>query len=377
MTPDEIGLHLETYDFNYYMEQALADVPAGLDTREGSIIYDALAPACYQLAGFTMELKNMMLESFVISATGEYLDLRAEEAGVSRVLATHAIVSATFTDVTGQPYAVSAGSRFSSIGDDLVYYTVTEATETPGMYHLTADTAGRTGNEYVGTLLPLDNFNNFGQAILTSIIIPARDDETDDSLRARVMAEKGVGAFGGNIEDYTRMTSEIEGVGGVQVYPAWQGGGTVLLVILDNTDGVPSAELVGIVQDAIDPSMTGEGLGLAPIGHIVTVKAPTAKTINVSFYLNVESGFNQTTVFEEAKTAIANYFASVRDKWSDRGSNGYESWIYRSQITSAILSIQGVANAANIKLNGLDQDIQLTLSNDVQELPILGTVTQL
>lgn len=374
MTPDEIGAHLETYDFNYYMEEALARVPTGVDTREGSIIYDALAPACYQLASFTMELRNTMLESYVVSATGEYLDLRAEEAGVVRIPATPAVVTVTFTSSGGQPYDADIGSRFSSIGDDPVYYSVTRKVS-DGVYQLTAEIAGSKGNEYVGVLLPLDNFNDFGQALLTEITVPARDDETDDSLRARVIAEKGVGAFGGNIEDYTRMITDLDGVGGVQVYPAWQGGGTVLLSIVNNVFEVPSQELVSEVQEAIDPVIDGSGVGLAPIGHKVTVRGPVQKVIDVSFYMNVESGANQSAIFDEAKTVIGNYFLSVRQRWSNRGIKGYEAWIYRSQITSAILSIQGVANAAGIKLNGKDEDVKLELTSEKQELPILGKVS--
>lgn len=374
MTPDEIGAHLETYDFNYYMEEALARVPTGVDTREGSIIYDALAPACYQLASFTMELRNSMLESYVVSATGEYLDLRAEEAGVMRIPATRAVVSASFTSSGGQPYAVDIGSRFSSIGDEPIYYAVTEKVN-EGVYRLTAEESGSVGNGYVGVLLPLDNFNDFGQALLTEITVPARDDETDDSLRARVIAEKGVGAFGGNIEDYTRMITDLDDVGGVQVYPAWQGGGTVLLSIVNNAFDVPSQDLINKVQEIIDPKLDGSGVGLAPIGHKVTVRGPVKKTINVSFFMNVESGANQTAIFDEAKTVIGNYILSVRQRWSNRGATGYEAWIYRSQITSAILSIQGVANVAGIKLNGKDADLKLELSAETQELPVVGTVS--
>lgn len=374
MTPEEIGAHLEAYDFNYYLEQAMARVPTGVDTREGSIIYDALAPACYQLANFTMELRNTMLESYVVSASGGYLDLRAEEAGIVRTLATNAVVTANITSSEGAPFELSVGSRFSSIGDDPVYYSVTRKVSA-GVYQLTAETAGSKGNEYVGVLLPLDNLNDFGQAILTEITIPARDDETDESLRSRVIAEKGVGAFGGNIEDYTRMITDLDDVGGVQVYPAWRGGGTVLLSIVNNAFDVPSQDLINNVQELIDPALDGSGVGLAPIGHKVTVRGPVKKVINVSFYMNVESGANQSAIFDEAKTVIENYFLSVRQRWSNRGVTGYEAWIYRSQITSAILSIQGVANAAGIKLNGKDEDVKLELSADTQELPILGTVS--
>ena len=77
MTPDEIGIDLDKYTYEYFMNEALGYVPQDIDIREGSIMFDAIAPACYQLADLAMELKNVMLETFVTTATGGYLDLRA------------------------------------------------------------------------------------------------------------------------------------------------------------------------------------------------------------------------------------------------------------------------------------------------------------
>ena len=61
------SLHKYTYD--YLLNQALSRVPDTIDKREGSIIYDALAPACYELAGFYLELdaayENVFIDSCV------------------------------------------------------------------------------------------------------------------------------------------------------------------------------------------------------------------------------------------------------------------------------------------------------------------------
>ena len=53
-----IGDFLEKYTFDYLMNDALSRVNENIDTREGSIIYDALAPACYELAGFLFAVKK-------------------------------------------------------------------------------------------------------------------------------------------------------------------------------------------------------------------------------------------------------------------------------------------------------------------------------
>lgn len=378
MNPEEIGTNLTQYDFTYYMEQALEHVPDDVDTREGSIIYDALAPACHQLAGLTMELRNVMLETFVTTASGKYLDLRAEEAGVRRIRATKAIVKAAIEGNEGQPYELDIGTRFSSISENPTYYTVTDTTEVAGEYLLEADETGLIGNEYIGTILPIDNLNDFGQAKITEISIPAREDETDDDLRKRVSAEKGIGAFGGNIEDYTRMATGIDGVGGVQVYPIWKGGGTVLLVLQDNVYRAASQTLIREAEALIDPPVnSGQGLGLAPIGHKVTVVAPDERIVNVSFNLDVEPGYSQASIMPSIISAIEKYFNTVRIRWGQRNDSGYSSWVYRSQIISAILANEGVANVSGIRLNGREGDLQMFLTNDLQELPVLGEVSVL
>lgn len=60
------------------------------------------------------------------------------------------------------------------------------------------------------------------------------DEEDDGSLRARYFETFDVQAFGGNIISYRTAILAVSGVGAVQVYPAWKGGGTVLCSILNS-----------------------------------------------------------------------------------------------------------------------------------------------
>ncbi|MEB5918203.1 baseplate J/gp47 family protein [Enterococcus innesii] len=373
MNPEEIGNYLEEYDYEYFINQALSKVPEGIDTREGSIIYDALAPTCYQLAAFIMQLKNVLLETFVVTATGEYLDYRAQETGLERIEATKAIVRARLTREDGSPFSVAMGSRFSSIGDDPVYYTVIAAEE-EGIFRLQAEIAGESGNKYIGVLLPLNNFNGLAEAMVTEILIPARDTESDEELRKRIIDSKEIVTFGGNITDYYYLTLGIQGVGAVQIYPVWNGGGTVRLVILDDTYKAANEVLVERVQQMIDPTSNQQGIGYAPIGHQVTVAAPTNKTIDVEFELTLNLGVSYPQLADTIHQVIEDYFDKVRRGWDERTDAGYECWVFRSQITAAILSVLGVANVQGLKLNGLEADVQLELSNDKQELPLLGEV---
>ena len=53
-----------------------------LDTREGSIIFNALAPAAIELAIMYTELDNCLNESFVDTASREYLFRSCEQMGI-------------------------------------------------------------------------------------------------------------------------------------------------------------------------------------------------------------------------------------------------------------------------------------------------------
>jgi len=83
-------------------------------------------------------------------------------------------------------------------------------------------------------IIPIDYINNLGRAEITELLIPARDEEETEALRKRYFDSFNMKAYGGNISDYKLKVHEIEGVGAVKVTPVWNGGGTVLLTILDS-----------------------------------------------------------------------------------------------------------------------------------------------
>ena len=66
-------------------------------------------------------------------------------------------------------------------------------------------------------------------------------------------------------------------------------GGTVKLVLLAANNTVPTDTLIDDVQTAVDPTENaGEGLGLAPIGHVVQVTGVTPEPVNVTLYEHKE-----------------------------------------------------------------------------------------
>nr|MDD4689993.1 baseplate J/gp47 family protein [Eubacteriales bacterium] len=188
------------YDNQTYiniLNRALARVSNAVDKREGSIIYDALAPACYELAELYIELQNLINMTYATTATGAYLDLRVGELGIVRRSAVNAVRVGEFN------VAVPLGSRFSISG---INYTV-QAFVVGHYYSMICETPGSIGNTYAGTLTPISYISGLTSAILTDIptdwvgyegvVVLGVDEETDPDLRARYLLALQAAPFGG------------------------------------------------------------------------------------------------------------------------------------------------------------------------------------
>lgn len=378
MNPNELADELEAQNYDYWLNLMLDNVPNDIDKREGSIIYDAVAPAAMVSAQQSLSLANIIRETYIKTAQGEFLDYRAVEHGTSRYEATNAEVKAKFNDDDGNPINVEVGDRFASIAESPIFYTVIKANN-DGTAEMQAEEAGTSANSYIGQVLPVTPNDNLAWAEITEIIAPARDAETDDHLRERILKSDAWLAYGGNIADYLDMIHKISEVGAAQVYPVWAGSGTVKLVIVNNDLMPASPDLVKKVKNIIDPEDNeAQGVGLAPIDHRVTVVAPEVLKVDVSIQLQLTDQANKVAVKKGIKDMLNELFSELRKDWDTINATvgrGYSLSIYRSRILSKIMLIDGVADSQLPKLNGEDKDIHLIFSNEVSQLPILGEVT--
>lgn len=360
------------------LKAMLERVPNVYDKRDTSPIQTALGPAAYALEEYYLSLSQVQRSAFIQTAVGDDLDLLAVIAGLKRYPASAAVRLGVFDA------AVPAGSRFSTInGAESINFIVTAPAEgeTEGDYYcrLTAETPGAIGNDYAGPILPITTIPGLGSAQLTDILVPGDDTEGDDAFRERIIEALNERPFGGNIASYRQFVPSIDGVGSVQVYPTWSGGGTVKLSIL-GSDWLPATEeVVEAVQNAVDPPPNqGLGLGMAPIGAKVTVVAPTALTVSVSATLSLASGYQIGQVQQPVEDAVEAYLLTVRKEWDTNASATsvqYAADVYLARVTAAIVGVAGVVNATGVQLNGAAQDLILTETGAVQQVPVLGEVT--
>lgn len=378
-----------------------------LDSRESSPLWHGLAPASVEFQNLYIALDTILQETFADTASRDYLILRAAERGLSPLPATYAVLELTTTPAELE---LAMGTRFS-IGE-LNYYI--SAYKTPGVYEITCETPGEAGNDYAGQVIPIEYVEGLETCSVTSLLVPGEDDEDTEVFRQRYLDSLNSQAFGGNRIDYIQKVNAIPGVGGVKVYRAWNGniqpatmippegtdewitglsdapegvkewlevvyqagknnlltvGGTVKLVIIDSEFKAPSEVLINQVQTAIDPLQNaGEGVGIAPIGHVVRVEGVQKEQVDISFSLYYQHDWNWEAVESYVTQALNDYFLELAQTWADQE----EALVVRiSQIESRLLNITGILDISNTQINGEDSNFTLQLDH----IPTLGTIT--
>ncbi|RAP29166.1 hypothetical protein C2W64_04113 [Brevibacillus laterosporus] len=347
--------------FQFMLDQVRDDVDKRPDS---SVIYDALSSVAIAIIKIQTEQEINENLYYADTATGEYLDRRTEEDGIERRLATKAKRKGVFYDQEGRLFDIPLRSRYSH--EDLNFIVLERLAA--GEFILECETSGSAGNMVFGTLIPIEYIEGLAKGEISDVLIPGADEEDDESLRKRYFDAQERQAFGGNIADYQEKVGSIPGVGGVKVFPAWKGGGTVKCTIMGSDYNPPSQKLIDDVQTFVDPvTNSGLGLGLAPIGHRVTIMGNKKKTIDLRTKLILEADMHPDQVKSEVEKVYSDYLQELRKAWK----NATKTVVRISQIESRFLSITGVLDVMDSTLNGTSGNLEL----DTEEAPYMGAVT--
>lgn len=331
----------ENMTYEAILSDALSKVPSDVDKRQGSVIYDALAPACFKLAEYYAQLKNFIDLVLADTAVGEYLDRVADERNITRKRATAAVRKVTASK------AVDIGSRWAI--DDVVYDIT--ALISDGVYSATCETAGSAGNAYAGQLSNIDNTSD-ATVVLGDIIISGTDEETDENLRARFYEQIRKPSTSGNVYDYEKWALSVAGVGAVKVYPLWNGNGTVKVLVVDSNKAIDTS-LEQKVADYIE--------SVRPIGAAVTVSSPEGFEISVAANVTLDGSVALADVQSAFTTSLSEYLKSSVFKTYN---------ISYAKIGSLLLSTPGVADYNSLMVNG--GTLNITIPDE--DIPVVGTV---
>lgn len=308
----------ENKTFENILSDMLSNVSASnpeLDTRVGSIIYTALAPIALELETAYHEMDMIVEETFLETASKEYLIKHGSQIGLE-------INEATYSHYIGEfDVDVEVGSRFNL---DKFNYNVINKISDPTAdnpyynFELVCETAGSEPNSFLGDLTPITFVGNLLHAKLISILSYGEDEEETEAFRYRLQTHVKNPPVNGNVSQYDEWLVEYDGIGKYRTIPCWNGANTVKLVILNSEGKAASDEFLSQVQKYFDPPTSeinddtsdstypqgrGMGNGQAPIGAIVTVDTAKEIPVQIRCQLTLKEGYLSPVGVEEAVDA--------------------------------------------------------------------------
>lgn len=284
-------------NFEEILDRMLDNVPDEIDKREGSIIYNALAPAAWELNALHDALDYQMSQCFIDTADGESLSRGCADLGIKRKLATNAILHVQLYDEDGLPEEADIDDMFELDGNT---YKVTE--ETDDGYVLRANAGKRISG--TGSLIPIDYTN--ASKITYRVVYYGTDEEEDDALRQRFYEMVNSVPFAGNVSDYRfRIINSIAEVGNCMVLPA-DTPGIINIYVLDTILQPAKPEIIRKVVEAVEI--------FTPIGDKPLIQPPSEYGIKIE--VRISSGTS-----EEIRKVINEYFNDLKKEWCSSGEN--------------------------------------------------------
>lgn len=397
--------YLDKWTATAITRNVLSTVRSDVDKREGSIIYDSVAPLSFMVAAVLQMLKTALANTDLQTATGDWLDLLGSDKGVYR---KQAIPSRRIASVSPIDTQLSVGARFETKAGLGLFWAITSATENQGEYIVECETAGSNGGADYGELTPVVPIAGLDSFVFTSTMVYGSDAESDIDFRLRIWQSLKSDSYGGNFADYKDWVfntfaesdygSEIDGM---LFYPAFDGGGTVKIFPTAaeyDSDGnairyLPaSSGVCDALKAYLDPiNASGLGAGIVPVGHRVTIEAPETTVLTISVSVELKSG--QTEITDELKRAtyddLQTYIESVRQESLTLPNSEFPS-VYKISITrgGADNAIMGLgaglvtrfAQVVSVYVNGValteTQKIEWEQSSSNSSLPVLCNYSQ-
>lgn len=340
-------MSLFNMSFSGILQRMLEKVSAKYDKREGSVIYDALAPAAMEHSLLYIDMQTLEREMFADTASREYLIKHAAERGLEPKEATKAVWHAK---IEPKELYVQNGERFSS--ESLNLSVISKESE--GVYRLECETAGEVGNVLDQKLKPIGYINGLRSATLTDLVDAGTDEESTEEFRARYLAVLRKPATSGNAQEYYNWAMSIDGVGAAKIYPLADGPGTVKVVITNAEKKAASAQLVNDVYEYIE--------SVRPIGAAVTVKSAEELEVNIAAMVTLATGENLASVVNKFEIAVTDYLESVAYSATK---------IPLTMIGKILLDTEGVSDYTDLTLNG--SAVNVAVSDD--QVAVLGKVS--
>ena len=265
-----------------------------------------------------------------------------------------AVAAAGPVNLTGTDTSPADAGAVLQRGDDFEYSTTADVTIAGGVAVAVVEAVapGAAGNADAGVRL---TFASPIAGVASTAFVAeggltgGSDEESDDELRARLLARIRSQPNGGAANDYERWALEVPGVTRAWVYPNLSGLGTVgVAFVMDGrTDIIPTVDDVAAVQAHIAP--------LRPVTADVTVFAPTPVDLDLTIAVVPNT--------DEVKAAVG---ASLKDM------------LLREAEPGGTILLSHIREAISIAAGETDNIVTVPAADvtvSAGELVILGTIT--
>ena len=331
-----------------------------VDTRQGSIFWDASMGSIIRTSMFLEQLKMVKEIISLFSCTGDILDERLTERGLKRnpenpTPATYYVA-----------FAGTAPDLDSKMSVDDYFFTLKQDEEE--RYILVSDDLGTDMNHLASGMKVIPDLDVDGliSATLGDLAIPATDAESDDSARERLFNRISGPDENGNRSQVRTWCESVEGVGAARIISLWNGPNTVKGVIVSVAGDVPSQTVVDNVQNYIDPECAGMGEGVANIGQFFTAAAAEAVKINVSVSVIKKDEATYSSIQEGFEELLKKYFAEMA--LSEYKNNMAIRYV---RVGAILEGMENVIDYDGLKLNEGSSNVPFS----VLQIPVLGEVT--
>ncbi|MBW9158865.1 baseplate J/gp47 family protein [Clostridium tagluense] len=342
---------------NVILNRMIKNVPSDVDTSEGSLIYDAISPVSQEIANQEINLDQVLNMVFAQSAaTNGYsaqLDLRCGEFGVIRKAGTLATGQATFTGSETTPIPI--GSIVQTTGG-LQYQTTTAGVITGGVatVNVQAIDIGSNYNVPSSTIIQIPiAISGITGVTNTNPSTGGNDDETDLALLTRLLLQVQTPSTSGNSAHYVQWALQVAGIGAAQVFPLWNGAGTVKVCAVDSNMQPLTTPLLTALSAYVESQR--------PIGATVTYESASALPININVTVVRNTAYTQAQIIASLTASIISYLKSMYIK---------QNYVSYAVIGSLILATPGVTDYNTFTVNG--GTVNVVIGNE--QVATMGTV---
>ncbi len=234
--------------------------------RESGAEFDEAGDIAIRLKVLAGEVYNMQThmewlrrQLFPSTATGVFLDRFAQQRGLERRPAIKAAGQLTFrvNETKNYSLAIPRGTAVSTDTDSPVrLYTTEEGEIEAGSYSVTipaeAEIAGYRGNIKINTaVVPVSVPAEIDSVTNYSTFKGGANEESDTTLRARILESYVNQPNGMNASYYTALATSVEGVSKAGVVGKARGAGTVNIYVA-STDGSITNDKLREVQQVVE-----------------------------------------------------------------------------------------------------------------------------